>query len=1071
MNCKECHDLVERYIDGALRGSIRRKVSLHLSRCTACREYFDVRRQDHAKAYRAMNAALGGERLPPGFAQRFRAAHVVPERRLWPFGRSRWKAAAMLAMLLGGMVVAATVAVVELRGTTAPGGANESERGAAPAGRDVLDAPDSAERDVLDAPDSAERAVPGAQSIPEAISHDSSTIHSEETPMNNQTTASTVARSAAKAMATAVLALGTPATTQASAVTTNLVDAVEIVADTNIVVAANEVLKIEYVYGDNPVTVTKSGGGRLEIATSSITNLSVVIAEGAFASARPAALTLDESFMPALRIDANRPDTITIAESNGTNFVSKVTDADGNAVRWLTNWGSSYHKAFVAEEKLNGMSLFDFGTYYDRDIPRFAEGHGGNFAANKVDGTDGFTLKEYFYVWKDRDDMFDGPLLDGKEFRGPSVLGNNGTAYLRGNGGAGTGFELVSDGMYNTFKNNIYLDGVKVSRSFRPSRGFHVLRNRVYDDREISLTMIGCNGYRRGGFLLAELIACSNTLSEATAQRVEAQLQSKWLGMKLNALTLNEGAELDVSAFKFSIGTMDISGTATVTGETNLCFKSLVRTASAVAAAGTFAVNGGNSPLLPDLAFDGDAMFDVAGTSRVQTVSATSDRFVKTGAGELRLVDPVMSNITVLAGTLSVSPLYVRSAEYHLDANAADTISWTESDGKKLVSQWRDMEDASRLFKPTSYRKYSWNSSLFVRGPYVTANAAGDKPMVDFGTFANANHQEGWGGCLEPSSSLSGLHDVFAVWQDHPEVKDYTYGSDYGTDFYGPCIFGLQYYWFRGTGGNGNSFAMHHGTAPDSMHKDDGLVWIDGVEVDGRNFRTGDGIHVYSQRISGSGAPIEQMGGAMQAGVKTTSESTSVQGTYGGLMIGEVLMFKEYLTDRLRMRISGALNAKWRGATNEWAYGEVSVAAGATLNHPYADLAVENLHLSGTLAATRVMPATLTLSGSDAALDGMLELGEGGQVVVCVSPDGSFGSVRASGVRVAGDGTVAFRGTISNALCGKSLRIVEAGNVEAPGMSWKAPSLRGTGLRAVLSGREDGLYLTFSSSGFVISFK
>ena len=132
------------------------------------------------------------------------------------------------------------------------------------------------------------------------------------------------------------------------------VDAVEIAEDTNIVVAANDVLKIEYVYGENPVTVTKSGGGRLEIATSSLTNLSVVVAEGTFASARPQSLTLDDSFTPALRIDANRSDTITISKSNGTNFVSKVTDADGNTVRWLTNWGDSYKKAFVAEEKLNG---------------------------------------------------------------------------------------------------------------------------------------------------------------------------------------------------------------------------------------------------------------------------------------------------------------------------------------------------------------------------------------------------------------------------------------------------------------------------------------------------------------------------------------------------------------------------------------------------------------------------------------------------------------------------------------------------------------------------------------------
>ena len=490
MNCKECRDLVERYIDGALRGSIRRKVSLHLSRCTACREYFDVRRQDHAKAYRAMNAALGGERLPPGFAQRFRAAHVVPERRLWPFGRSRWKAAAMLAMLLGGMVVAATVAVVELRGTTAPGGANEPERGATPVGRDTSDAPDSAERDVLDAPDSAGRAASGAQSIPEFVSHDSSTIPNEEPPMNTQTTASTVARSAAKAMATAVLALGTPVTTQASAVTTNLVDAVEIVADTNIVVAADSVLKIEYVYGDNPVTLTKSGEGRLEIATSSLTNLSVVVAEGTFASARPAALPVTGELKPSLRLDASDTSRFTISKSNGTNFISKVYDADGRD-SYFSPW---YGKPYVAEETLNGLGLIDFGTLRDRNTsnnsPLLASGHGAMFGMN-VGGKSTIPLGDFFYIWKDRDDSIDYSIPEGGEFNGPVVIGNDPSWFQRGLGGNGNGFPPYTSGMHGAITRNMYLDGLPVTYANRVPRGFHLFRNRITEGYPKSASTIG----------------------------------------------------------------------------------------------------------------------------------------------------------------------------------------------------------------------------------------------------------------------------------------------------------------------------------------------------------------------------------------------------------------------------------------------------------------------------------------------------------------------------------------------------------------------------------------------------
>ena len=687
-----------------------------------------------------------------------------------------------------------------------------------------------------------------------------------------------------------------------------------------------------------------------------------------------------------------------------------------------------------------------------------------------VGGKSTIPLGDFFYIWKDRDDSIDYSIPEGGEFNGPVVIGNDPSWFQRGLGGNGNGFPPYTSGMHGAITRNMYLDGLPVTYANRVPRGFHLFRNRITEGYPKSASTIGYTAgtssagrlWPSGGFVLAELVIYSNRLSNASALRVEAQLQSKWLGLKLKNLTLSEDATLDVGAFKFAVGTLDISGAAHVLGATNLCFDTLTRASSNIVVNGTFAMSGDRQPIVPDVAFDGDAVLDVTGTSRVQSASSATGRLVKLGDGELKIADPVASNITVSAGTLSVSPLYVRSAEYHLDSTRADTIDWAETDGKKLISAWHDMEDPSRKFEWKTWRTVQFDGSA-ARKPYLTENAVRGLAMVDFGTFRTAAHPDGWGGLLDATPSVSGLHDCFVAWIDDPDVKNYPLVN--GAEFSGPCFFGLEYHWTRGKGGAGNSFPIHTTGAPINMWSpvDSGRVIVDGAVVHGTNYRVGDGVHVLAQRTTVNdnkeGAPIQQMGCSYLADI------------YGGLKIGEALMFSEYLTDRLRMRISGALCSKWRGDTNEWAYGAISVAAGATLNHPYADLAVENLHLSGTLAATRVMPATLTLSGSDAALDGMLELGEGGQVVVCVSPDGSFGSVRASGVRVAGDGTVAFRGTISNALCGKSLRIVEAGNVEAPGMSWKAPSLHGTGLRAVLSGREDGLYLTFSSSGFVISFK
>ena len=1023
MNCKEYRELIEDALDISLQGDPEKRVRLHLEHCDACRSYFDRRRAEHVALFTGINAAYSDLHLPEGFANRLVAsvhAHRV-DCRVWRYFKlPKWVLIAASIVAMVGISFAAKVVVDGMRGT---------------------------------------------------VALNSTSTQQGETSMNKAKVAAT--------SFTATLLVGiTPMSS--GAVTTNLADSVEISADTNITVAANEILKIEYVYGDNPVTVTKSGGGRLEIATSSISNLSVVVAEGTFASARPAAIPLNDTFRPSLRVDASDTTKFTYSESDGTNFLSKVMDADGNGA-YFSNWGG-WGRPYVAFETLNGLGLIDFGTIKDMNSsnsPRLASGHGGMLAFNNIgpEGKSSLPLGEFFFVWKDRDDSIDHELINGNEFSGPPFLGNNPSWFIRGNGGGGNGFSFYS-GMPDAISKNIHLDGEAVRSDMRVPRGFHLIRNRIKEGSSVSAGMIGYTSgsstagkiWTAGGFVLAEAVIYSNRLSEATAMRVEAQLQSKWLGLKLKNLTLAKDATLDVGAFKFAIGTLDITGDANIIGITNLCFDALTRTSSNVLVSGAVALDGFRQHLTPDLAFDGDAEIAVSGTTRIQTVTSGTGILVKSGDGELRLADPAATNITVAFGTLAISPLYVRSAEYHLDASALDTMETTDVNGTNMVSAWYDMEDSTRAFKPTTWRTYDWNKALRVRGPYVSANAVGEMPMVDFGTFANANHQDGWGGCLEPVSSLSGIHEAFVVWKDHPEVKDYTYGSDYGTDFYGPCLFGLQYYWFRGTGGNGSSFAMHYSTAPGIMYGN-GLVWIDGEEVDGRNSRIGDGIHVYSQRVSESGVPIQQMGGAWQADVKTSPSGASVKGTYGGLMVGEVILFKDFLSDRFRSRISGALNSKWRNATNEWAYGEISIAAGATLNHPYADLEVTNLLLGGSIAATRVMPSTLTLPGTAATLDGRLELPDGGQIVIGVNQDGSFGTLRAQSVRVKGSGTIAFHGNISTALCGRTFRIVETSDVDAPGMSWKAPSLRGTGLRAVLSAKADGLYLTFESSGFVVLFR
>jgi hypothetical protein len=305
---------------------------------------------------------------------------------------------------------------------------------------------------------------------------------------------------------------------------------------------------------------------------------------------------------------------------------------------------------------------------------------------------------------------------------------------------------------------------------------------------------------------------------------------------------------------------------------------------------------------------------------------------------------------------------------------------------------------------------------------------------------------------------------------DYPEVKNYAYGGD-GKPFIGPCIFGMQYHWNRGSGGNGESFAIHNTGCPINMWNPptDGLVIVDNAIVHGQSDRIGDGVHVLVQRTHTNdgkqGAPLEQIGGSYQA-MACNSDGVRTNGTYGGLLIGEVLVFKDYLSDRMRMRISGALCSKWRGDTNEWTYASLNVAAGAVLKHPYADLVPDALELAGKISAVSVRPESLKIVGNEAEIDGTLKLSDGGCINISGDPENGFESLRATSVHASGKGGITMTMANPSAYVGEEYKIIDSANVvAAPDFQWRAAALHGTGTRVSLKAKSDGVYLSFEGCG------
>ena len=137
MNCQETRRLFEDALDRRLSGGAKRKFDLHLSRCRPCRDLYEAEQAEHARWFRALNAAEPPHSLPPDFADRLVAAVAANEAKVKAsfFRRLRlpkWlKRVACLAVLLFGVAFAATVVVDAIA-------AKDSEREATEAPEEIL---------------------------------------------------------------------------------------------------------------------------------------------------------------------------------------------------------------------------------------------------------------------------------------------------------------------------------------------------------------------------------------------------------------------------------------------------------------------------------------------------------------------------------------------------------------------------------------------------------------------------------------------------------------------------------------------------------------------------------------------------------------------------------------------------------------------------------------------------------------------------------------------------------------------------------------------------------------------
>ena len=114
MNCSEYRELIDDALDMSLKGTLERRVRLHLEHCAVCRDYYEQRRKEHVALFSVMNKAYANMHLPCGFADRVIAAVAlegVSRRRPIFVRMPRWALIAASLVLMAGFVFAATVVV------------------------------------------------------------------------------------------------------------------------------------------------------------------------------------------------------------------------------------------------------------------------------------------------------------------------------------------------------------------------------------------------------------------------------------------------------------------------------------------------------------------------------------------------------------------------------------------------------------------------------------------------------------------------------------------------------------------------------------------------------------------------------------------------------------------------------------------------------------------------------------------------------------------------------------------------------------------------------------------------
>ena len=750
-------------------------------------------------------------------------------------------------------------------------------------------------------------------------------------------------------------------------------------------------------------TITKTGGGVLRFGWIRNPSARLSVKEGTvdfLPPPKPACLA--DAF---LHVDANALESSMVVAENGTNFVTRWADASGGARyadvcrktvgKWRTE--DTIGVPFILKDHQNGLDVLDFGHYQDASITNSYGVSSVKGAAMSFDVACE-KVRDVFAVIGYREEIKTVEEEYGCADATPLLSYTSKNGFLPGKLSAGPSLiNFWQNATLQTQFGEVYYDDVLKNGTAKAS----------------STESAGAQPVPDGMFYLNVRPAELSSISSVNGCPSE-----------------------------------DMTGLDSFARDRNFCFGGQ--------RIGEYIVFSERLSEVDRAAVENylrAKWFPVHGFRSVKVESGASFIHASSCDGVVSFLDDE-ADIFVGDGHVEVDALHDAGAWIHLDASNVGSLETSATeDGSAFVSKWTDADNGVH-YASNNMKVNKWRSDPENRKPYLVSGVSSHGlPVVDFGYPQNEGLTNsfgvgiGYGAVLSFDEACKSVREIIVVAGDRKDAADIleqqpNLKSLNSASFISGRESGYVQF-FRGNFEKGKNPVILN-----IYNKLTKGIWgyANGIAVDG-SMKTGvqytnsgpsvrladDGLHLINFRMDSNGC----------------AQGLAHDGNYayGGVRIGEVMIFESELADGVRTRIAETLMSKWMGKPPQtYSCGTVAVATGSELSFPYSAVSARKLSLGGTLKAVNVCALTIEVGSSLARVDGVLDLSGEGTIAVDVD-------------------------NVRQAKVNTLVRLVEADSVVGDASGWKVSGSLSERFIVRLCVEADGLYAKLNPRTFTVTIR